>query len=118
MKYLRLAVAAIALAGIWAPAAMADYTRIKTEADFRKLVVGKKLWLDKNNFVIRANGRLRGKFSGQTVKGLWEWREGYWCRTLTEPRQNTDCQTWSVDGKSLRVTRQRGKGKSFVYTIK
>lgn len=105
----------VAFAGLMAAPAQADFKRITSEADFRKAAVGKTLWLDKNYFTVRRRGTLDGNFGGTKIKGAWEWRDGFWCRTLTEPRQNSDCQLWEVDGKSFRATRNKGKGKSFIY---
>lgn len=108
--------AGLCLAALIATAASADFKRIKTEADFRKAAVGKTLWLDKNYFTIRRRGKLDGKFGGEVVDGVWEWRDGFWCRRLTSPRENFDCQLWEIDGKRFRVTRNKGSGRSFVYT--
>jgi len=102
--------------GLGWPAYSGDgFTRISTEDDFRKHVVGKKLMLDDNYFTINKNGTLKGKFGGKSLKGNWAWREGYWCRTLTTHTKNTDCQLWTVNENQHRVTRARGKGKGFTY---
>ena len=98
--------------------AAADGVRITTEAEFRKAVVGKRLTIEDNWFKINSNGSLRGKFGGETLKGAWAWRDGYFCRTLTTHSKNTDCQLWLVDGKAHNVTRARGKGNSFTYIAK
>ena len=108
-------VAACLFAVLTVGTASAEFKRITNEADFRANVVGKTLWLDKSFFTIRRRGKLDGTFDGVKVKGVWEWRDGYWCRTLTEPRQNTDCQHWEQDGKNFRVTREKGKGRGFTY---
>lgn len=94
------------------------FERISTEAEFSQLVVGKKLTLGKNWFVIRKNGSLKGDFNGEKLKGAWQWRDGYWCRTLKSHSKNTDCQLWEVSGDEFRVTRAKGKGKSFTYIVK
>ncbi|WP_299373058.1 hypothetical protein [uncultured Tateyamaria sp.] len=96
--------------------AAADFKAITTEADFRTLVVGKKLKFNKDHFVIRRNGKLSGNFGGKALKGNWAWRDGYWCRTLTTHSKNTDCQLWETDGATFRVTRSKGTGQSFEYT--
>lgn len=99
-------------------AAGQGFQRITTEAQLNQLVVGKKLFLDKNYLIIKKNGTLRGEFGGKELKGNWAWRDGYWCRTLLTHSKNTDCQLFEIDGKQLRGTRERGKGKSFIYTSK
>ena len=95
-----------------------EFRQIKTEAEFRKLVVGKKITLGDNHFTVRRNGSLKGNFGGNALKGAWQWRGEYWCRTLTTHTKNTDCQLWEVSGKQIRATRDKGKGKSFTYTYK
>lgn len=116
LKSIPLAVTLCATAG----AALSDeFRQITTEAEFREMIVGKKLWLNDNYAISRKNGRVSGKFNGKTLKGAWEWREEYWCRTLTTVSPGTDCQTWEADhaGK-FRVTRARGTGKTFTYELR
>ena len=82
------------------------------------MVVGKKLYLDKNWVTAKKNGKLAGNFGGNALKGAWAWRGGFFCRTLTTHSKNTDCQLWTVNGKQHKVTRERGKGKGFTNTEK
>jgi len=100
------------------PALADSFKQIKTEQEFRALVVNKKLVLGENHVTFRKNGTLKGNFGGKQLKGVWQWRDQYWCRTLTSPSESTDCQLFEINGNQLRGTRDRGKGKSFVYTIK
>lgn len=95
-----------------------DFTRIETEAEFRKLVVNRKLTLGENYATFKKNGKVTGEFGGAKLDGAWAWRDGYWCRTLTTHSKNTDCQLMEISGNQLRGTRSRGKGQSFVYQIK
>jgi len=91
------------------------FTRIETEEDFRKIVVGKTLRFGESYFVIKGNGRIKGVFRDKALRGNWAWREGYWCRTLTTHRKNTECQVWEYKGKEFFSTRARGDGKGFTY---
>ena len=95
-----------------------NFVRISDGNKFNQLVVGRKLYLDENYVVVNKNGSLKGKFGGKTLKGAWEWRDGYWCRTLTTHSKDTDCQLWEVNGNQFIVTRDRGKGKGFTYIAK
>lgn len=114
MNITRSIAVCVALLTSGSVAAASDLKRISTEDDFRKLVVGKKIKCgDKDHYTIRRNGRLTGRFGGETLKGVWEWRDGYFCRTLTTVRPGTDCQKFEVSAKELRGTRNRGKGRSF-----
>ncbi|MEP6018059.1 MAG: hypothetical protein ABJ251_06205 [Paracoccaceae bacterium] len=100
------------------PAHADGFKRITSEAEFLQKAVGKKLWLDDNHFTARKNGQLVGKFGGERLKGAWAWNGQFWCRTLSTHTKNTDCQTWETDGKTFRITREQGKGKSLDYTTK
>ena len=101
-----------------APALAQDFKTISSEAEFLEKVAGKKLWFDGNHVIARKNGQLVGRFTGERLKGVWEWRGKFWCRTLTTHAKNTDCQTWETNGTIYRVTRQKGSGRSFEYTTK
>lgn len=117
MKFMS-AVLFVACAAVPATLSAQDFKWIKTEAEFKSLVVGNKLWIEQNHVTVRANGSLTGKFGGQRLRGVWEWRGDYWCRTLTTHATNTDCQKWETDGTVFRATRAKGKGRSFVYSLK
>lgn len=85
-------------------------------------LIGKKIKLDDNYIVLDDNGTFTGAWSGQPMKGVWVFRDNYWCRTLTEFFQTDrvgqdDCQLWEIDGDRLRSTRNKGSGSTFVYTI-
>lgn len=93
---------------------------LSTAADFAPLF-GKRLAFSDADFVtINANGTLSGEFGGEDTLGTWELRDGYWCRVLTAgPRgpQPEDCQLFVQKGNVLSITRDRGNGNSFDYTI-
>lgn len=99
-------------------ATAADFKRIKTAGEFSKLVVGKKLWHDKNHVQVSKEGSWGGDFGGKTLGGAWEWKNGYWCRTLEQDGDSVDCQMWTYSGKTFKITRAKGKGKSFEYVLK
>ncbi|MCV2880595.1 hypothetical protein [Actibacterium sp. XHP0104] len=113
---------ALALAALLPVAAMAadKFTRIASEAGFRQAAVGKYLWSGNNHIFLRENGRIAGQWDGIKLKGAWEWREGYLCRSLIIPATNTDCQLWMVNGRHTQfyVTRDQGRGGSFTYTVR
>lgn len=125
MKNLIWALPALALAGCMEAgmeSAMAPAGAITSEAQFLQLVADRRIALQgspENNFVIASGGTLDGTFGGARTRGDWEWRDGTWCRTLSEgPRGPSpeDCQTWVVDDAgNFVVTRNRGAGASFTY---
>ncbi len=93
---------------------------LSSEADFATLF-GKRLGFGEDDFLtINPNGTLSGEFGGVRTLGTWEVRDGFWCRELTAgPRGPSpeDCQQFVRDGNTLNVTRDRGEGAPFVYTI-
>jgi hypothetical protein len=74
-------------------------------------VAGKTLTFKKSVFVIGADGSLTGKTDrGEAVTGTWQVKGGKWCRTITEPARlaGSACQTASIKGKTLTITREDG----------
>lgn len=94
------------------------FTRITTDAEFRKLIGGKKLYYDWGHVVAKSNGALRGEANGKALKGAWAWRDGFFCRTLETHRADTDCQVAEINGKQVRFVRKRGKGTAVTGTMK
>lgn len=97
---------------------------ITSEAAFVAAVADRQIELQgqpDNNLIIASNGSITGTFGGSNLAGTWAWRDGAWCRTLSEgPRGPSpeDCQIWTMtpDG-DFSVTRDRGAGGSFVYEL-
>ena len=83
--------------------------------------MGKRLELNENDhLVLNADGSLSGEFGGAVTRGTWVVRDGFWCRELSAgPRGPSpeDCQLWAQEGSSINVTRDQGRGGSFVYEI-
>jgi len=98
----------------------ATSTQLSTPAEFAPLL-GKRLELNENDhLVLNADGSLSGEFGGAVTRGTWVVRDGFWCRELTAgPRGPSpeDCQLWAQEGSSINVTRDQGRGGSFVYEI-
>ena len=84
-------------------------------------VIGKTLTFNPGeSFVIAANGTMKGNWGGAPLVGTYEMRDGFFCRTLSQgPRGPSpeDCQLLILNGSSLDVTRDRGNGGSFSYTV-
>lgn len=105
-----IAAAALALIA-WAPALAQDAIKIATEAQFREMLVGKKLTTETGHQVFAADGSLSGTFRGTDYTGSWKWEgEGY-CRDLTfkgrkQPRR---CFTLSVTGRAVTNLREDGR---------
>lgn len=118
MKTILALLASVVLitAGLASTAAAGEPTRIKTAAQFNKLVVGKVLKIDENHYTVHADGTFDGQFRGKPMAGTWKWKRKFWCRQLTTHSKNYDCQVWLVDGNQFTIIREKGKGKTAVLT--
>ena len=92
------------------------YGRITTEAEFVATAVGRTVSNANTSIAITRNGRITGVTHGNEISGTWEWRDGFWCRTITAPVQTAeDCQVWEVRNGVLRITRDRGTGETLEF---
>lgn len=109
-------IAALVAAGVNA----AGMKRIKKEADFTAVIVGKKMEKGKDWVQINADGTLNGSFGGRKAKGAWNWQKGFFCRNiiLGGKTLGSDCQIVQSDGSQAEFIREQGKGGSGgIYTI-
>ncbi len=99
------------------PSNEVSYTQITKLSAFQGGVVGKTLRKDSNHVVITDKGTWSGVWDGKKIGGDWVWEDGAFCRTMNDaPR---DCQLFEMSNKfnQLRVTRNRGSGRSWNYQI-
>ena len=97
--------------------AESDYFQMTEFTAFEGGVIGKKLLYkpnESNHITIDADGTWKGTWNGSPIFGEWEWDDAAFCRTINtgEP----DCQTVEMSSTydSLRFTRDRGKGPSWI----
>lgn len=95
---------------------------VGTQGALDQFVSGKTVILgsDARRFVIDPNGTLSGSWDGKPLVGTYEMRDGFFCRELQQGPGGAspeDCQLFVLDGDQLSVTRDRGNGGSFTYTI-
>jgi hypothetical protein len=122
MKNVFFAAALVAGAVIVGGPLAAEFSRVKSEEQFRTNLVGKK-YHDKygNWFRWNADGTMSGKLkSKKKFSGAWVWSKKFVCRNvrIAGEELGTDCQIIEVDGNSVRFTRKKGKGDSGVLTMK
>lgn len=125
MNYMRTSFVAFSLASLMAlttiPASADSFKRIKKAAEFNQKIVGKKLAFEHGTAVIHANGKTDGKLNKQgKYYGTWVFQKGYYCRNLVIAKKETgtDCQTVEISGNNARFTREKGKGRVTLLTIK
>ena len=106
-------IAALSLAAtIAATPALADFQPVREEANFRALVEGRELTRFGVRLQVLPQGEITGRGFGFNVGGEWEWRNGYFCRTL-EFGQSGDpynCQLVLQNGNTLRFISDQGQG--------
>lgn len=95
------------------------FAQITTEEAFIDSVVGKQLFYkaDKANSIVIAEDRTwAGNWNGKAISGEWEFKVGYFCRTMVDAEK--DCQKFELSKSqdTVKVTRNNGRGKSFIYT--
>ena len=112
-----LAGAALALSA--GAALSADMVQIKTEAEFRKVIVGKKLDFKIADQIFHADGKISGTYKGKEMAGTWNWVGETYCRTLGLVGRNApyDCRIIAVKGSKVTITRKAGKGEPYNGTI-
>ena len=122
MSFLRTTITAACIAAITAiPAYSQSMKRIRKEADFVAIFVGKTLEFNGGSIVLSANGTAKGNVDGKgAIRGSWVWHKGFWCRNLTigGNETGTDCQKVEYNGTSAVFTRDQGRGKAITITIR
>jgi hypothetical protein len=111
--------AAVAI-GILAAAPADAWTRITTEDQFREAVIGKSFTGHLYQVTAAADGSLTGVIEGLNLIGQWHWDdEGYYCTNARIAQHITGayCSVVEIDGDQFRVTREKGNGAQFVYTL-
>ncbi len=91
---------------------LADFQPVREEANFRALVEGRELTRFGVRLQVLPQGEISGRGFGMRVGGEWEWRNGYFCRTL-EFGQSGDpynCQLVLRNGNTLRFISDQGQG--------
>ena len=113
--------AAIATALPAADAWAQSWQRIKTEQQFRDLVVGRTGVSEGHRVKVHANGRMSGNIKGRgKINGAWAWSGSFWCRNLNVGGEalGQNCQTVHISGNQVRYTQDKGRGRASVWTLK
>ena len=120
MKTLKVIVAAAILITLGATFVDAAAKKIRKEAEFNQLVVGKTLNYPDGTFIKVTNGKLSGKAgNGQKITGAWNWQGRFFCRNVVVGKNpvNEDCQRVENDGDTVTFIRNKGRGKRAPATL-
>lgn len=108
----RLPVLAAAFTTMTALPALADFQPVRAERDFRALTEGRELTRFGVRLQVLPQGQITGRGFGVEVGGKWEWRNGYFCRTLEFGGSGDpyNCQLVLRNGDTLRFISDEGQG--------
>jgi hypothetical protein len=100
--------------------AFAEFQKVSTRNDFVALMSGKTLTRPFVKVQALPDGRIAGTGAAWSVSGEWQWKDGYFCRTLFWGNDNLgyNCQEVLVDGDRVRITSDRGKGRSADFKLR
>ena len=102
------------------PGAPAGPTQLSTQADMAPIIGRTLTFGPGQTMVVRGDGAISGDWDGKPLVGQYKMKDGFFCRTLSQgPRGPSpeSCQLWVLDGRTINVARDRGKGAKFSYTV-
>lgn len=117
MRFLPLTALVAAL-----PLSVAADDGIRDRDRFLDLVEGRELRIGLLGIalVVNADGTIAGQAQGWAVTGVWEWRDGLFCREMAWGGTPIpwNCQLVEAEGESaLRFTVDAGAGQSAVFAL-
>ena len=94
------------------PSLAAAFEPLKTREAFLSVISGKELTRMGIALDVKPTGEIQGRAFGTPVTGAWQWRDGYFCRSLYYGQRNLgdNCQLVQKRGDTLRFTLDRGAG--------
>ena len=119
---LRIAIAAAAMSLVpltvaaegWSLASeKAAFQRIQDEGHFVDLMKQGQLSRFGITLKVAPDGRIAGRAFGREVTGIWDWRDGYFCRDMAwgSTALGPNCQEVAVSGSVVRFTSDMGRGQ-------
>ena len=102
------------------PPAFAEYQQVTSRADFVELVRGRTLTRPLVKIDVLPNGNISGTGASWPVSGKWQWKGEYLCRSLNWGGDDLgyNCQEIKTNGTSVRITSDRGSGKSADFSLR
>lgn len=91
-----------------------------TSQNFFSVIEGKNLQRVFIKLNISLDGQISGSAVTRPVTGDWQWKEGYFCRSLFWGQRDLgyNCQEVSVSGKKVRFTFDEGEGAYADFTLR
>ncbi|MFC7705729.1 dihydrodipicolinate reductase [Plastorhodobacter daqingensis] len=90
-----------------------DFSPVLTEEEFLEHVTGRELARLGVRLRVSPDGGIEGSGFGFQVSGRWDWRDGFFCRTLRYGTTELplDCQRVKRRGDVLRFVSAQGQGE-------
>jgi len=108
-----------AFMGLATPA-LAEFQTITSRDAFVNLVDGKTLTRTLVKLNVLPNGQISGKGASWPVTGKWTWENGYLCRSLYWGGDDMgyNCQEVKTNGQKVRITSDKGAGRSADFRLR
>ncbi len=116
---LMITTACAAMIGLALPA-FADFQQVTSRSEFVSIVNGKTLTRPLVKIRVAPNGSISGKGASWDVKGKWQWKGNYLCRSLEWGGDDLgyNCQEIKVKGSTMRITSDKGAGQSADFRLR
>lgn len=121
MSLMKTALTIAAVFGVFTvPVAAQAFEKVTTKSEFMELVEGKNLKLTGIKLNVTSSGNIEGKAYGYPVTGDWQWRGGYFCRSLYWGKKDLgdNCQEVTAKQGKIRFTSDRGAGRSAAFSLR
>ncbi|MEM6938850.1 MAG: dihydrodipicolinate reductase [Pseudomonadota bacterium] len=115
----RLITIAALVFGMASPA-FADFRQVTSKDAFTRLIEGKTLTRPLVKINVLPDGRITGNGASWEVTGEWSWQDGYLCRSLFWGGDDLgyNCQEVRTNGSKVRITSDRGTGRSADFRLR
>ena len=113
------AVSMLAITVSQSPATASDFKRVKAKSDFANIFVDRKGVASWGWVASQSDGTIVGKVNGERASGSWEWKNGFWCRTISwgSAEMPYDCQAvFHKNGTGVFI-RNKGQGEQTVVKL-
>jgi hypothetical protein len=93
--------------------------QILTRLEFVQSLGNRQLKRFGANLYVFDDGSIKGNVFGKNFDGIWEWKDGYFCRDfMGEKLLGYDCQKVEKNGDEMRFTAQKGEGQSLQFKLR
>ncbi len=90
----------------------AAFERVTDRSAFAALMAGYDIKRALVRLNVSQDGQITGRGFGRAITGEWDWRDGYFCRSMNWGREPLpyNCQAVYADGMTIRFRSDKGTG--------